>query len=848
MTNDHPLKPEVWQAALAGLLHDVGKFAQRADVGKRETTNEQSLDEVKYEHALYSDSFVQEYVPPSWRIQITGPRRHHRPQAVQDYQVQLADWLSSGERDEDEDNRVPYLLSVFARLAGHQARDYVPLARLDPAQGNIFPTVGEPGNWRIEYRDQYKALWDEFTSACKQLPTDDSAAYLESLYSLLHEFTWCIPSAYYNNVPDVSLFDHARMTAALAACMAVDGRDSAWCQRVADDLGMARTGDAVCLLVGGDISGVQAFLYTLTSSGAAKSLRARSFYLQLLTEVVAQYILDELGLPMTNLLYAGGGNFFILAGSTQQEQLVHLRRGVSQKLLVAHDGSLHLALAQVPVRAREFSRGEFHTVWDQLHQRLAVSKRRPLADLDAVQFAQQVGAAHGEGGDTEQVCSVCGRESSGRLQTDEKDAAVRKCGFCASLEKLGAQLSRATHLVWLKSPIREPVSQEPADWWRAMMAFGINVYAVNANELPGRGAYIDQWPDSLEMIRINRLQSGTRYETQLVRELTRSVPIVQAYRPFAQLVPFEDHEVMTFDELAQSSQGVRRWGVLRMDVDNLGELFREGFTRDGQNNLTLSRVAGLSSALRLFFEGWLPRLGEQWPHREDDPASQPIRPNSLYVQYTGGDDVFVVGAWDMLPEFAARIRESFQAFACHNPAVTVSAGITLADERFPLYLAAEQAAEAERAAKNYERLNGPSKDAICLFDQAVGWEQLGEVSRRARLMAGWCDGSGNEGKPLPKSIIQSFLAIDAEFQRGATESKRTRKPRRQGQFYYGPWMWQAAYKLTRTADALERQAPTVAKTIREWEEQLVDPAKNTIVTIGMAARWAELLIRKESRE
>jgi CRISPR-associated protein Csm1 len=843
MTDEHELKTEVWQAALAGLLHDIGKFAQRADVGKREATNQQSLDEVKYEHALHSDSVVQEYVPQPWRGQITGPRRHHRPQAVQDYQVQLADWLSSGERDEDEDNRVPYLLSVFARLAGHQARDYLPLTRLDPAQGNIFPTMGEPGNWRTEYRDQYKALWDQFTSACKQLPTNDPVAYLESLYSLLQEFTWCIPSAYYNNVPDVSLFDHTRMTAALAACMAIDGRDSAWCQRVAGELGTTRTGDAVCLLVGGDISGVQSFLYTLASSGAAKSLRARSFYLQLLTEVVAQYILDELGLPITNLLYAGGGNFFILAGSTQEKELARLRREVSQKLLVAHDGGLHLALAYVPVRANEFSRGEFHAVWDQLHQRLAVSKRRPLADLDAVQFAQQVGAAHGEGGDAEQVCSVCGRESLGRLQSDEKDETVRKCGFCASLEKLGAQLSRATHLVWLKSSARESVSQEPADWWRAMMAFGINVYAINASELPGRGVYIDQWPDSLQMIRVNRLQPIARHEERLVRELTRGVPIVQAYRPFAQLAPFKGHETMTFDELAQSSQGVSRWGVLRMDVDNLGELFHEGFTRDGQNNLTLSRVAGLSSALRLFFEGWLPRLGEQWPHKETDPASQPIRSNSLYVQYTGGDDVFVVGAWDVLPQFAARIRESFRSFVCGNPAVTISAGITLADERFPLYQAAEQAAEAERAAKNFERPDGSGKDAICLFDQAIGWEQLGEVSWRAQLMAGWCDGSGNDGKPLPKSIIQSFLAIDAEFQRGATESKRTRKPRRQGQFYYGPWMWQAAYKLTRTADALERQSPTVAQTIRAWEEQLVDPARNAIVTIGLAARWAELLSR-----
>ena len=33
----------------------------------------------------------------------------------------------------------------------------------------------------------------------------------------MQTYTWCIPSAYYQSVPDVSLYDHSRMTAALAA-------------------------------------------------------------------------------------------------------------------------------------------------------------------------------------------------------------------------------------------------------------------------------------------------------------------------------------------------------------------------------------------------------------------------------------------------------------------------------------------------------------------------------------------------------------------------------------------------------------------------------------------------------
>jgi uncharacterized membrane protein len=39
-------------------------------------------------------------------------------------------------------------------------------------------------------------------------------------------------------------------------------------------------------------------------------------YLQLLTEATARYVLRRLNLPITNLIYSGGGNFYLLAGPT----------------------------------------------------------------------------------------------------------------------------------------------------------------------------------------------------------------------------------------------------------------------------------------------------------------------------------------------------------------------------------------------------------------------------------------------------------------------------------------------------------------------------------------------------
>ena len=55
---------------------------------------------------------------------------------------------------------------------------------------------------------------------------------------------------------------------------------------------MNRDDDRTLLLVSGDFSGIQDTVYTISSKGALKSLRARSFMLELLTEHIVYEILQ----------------------------------------------------------------------------------------------------------------------------------------------------------------------------------------------------------------------------------------------------------------------------------------------------------------------------------------------------------------------------------------------------------------------------------------------------------------------------------------------------------------------------------------------------------------------------
>src|SRR5690606_39117839 len=60
---------------------------------------------------------------------------------------------------------------------------------------------------------QYKNLVDAFL---KELSAVKNTT---QLYFLLEKYLWCVPAQTTNYVPDISLFDHAKTTAAIALCL-----------------------------------------------------------------------------------------------------------------------------------------------------------------------------------------------------------------------------------------------------------------------------------------------------------------------------------------------------------------------------------------------------------------------------------------------------------------------------------------------------------------------------------------------------------------------------------------------------------------------------------------------------
>ena len=117
----------------------------------------------------------------------------------------------------------------------------------------------------------------------------------------------------------------------------------------------------------------------------------------------------------------------------------------------------------------------------------------------------------------------------------------------------------------------------------------------------------------------------------------------------------------TFEEIAKNAEGIERLGILRADVDNLGQTFVGGFCNEVNQNryVTLSRTATLSRQLSLFFKLYINKILKE---PEYSLTGKQLNKRNATIVYSGGDDLFIVGAWNEIIELAIDIRKKFAQY------------------------------------------------------------------------------------------------------------------------------------------------------------------------------------------
>jgi len=587
------------------------------------------------------------------------------------------------------------------------------------------------------------------------------------------------------------------MTAALAVCLA--SQPDSVLESLLPSPEASR--ETVACLVGGDVSGVQDFIYTVTPRGAASSLRGRSLYLQLLTEASARYLLHALGLPPTNLVYASGGRFFLLAppGEDTRLALETARQYIARVLLRHHAGDLYVALAHVPLAPEILARGRLGQAWEELTQRLRTAKERRFSELGG-DLQRLLFLPWRDEGNEAAECQVCHHEHPDTRVMD----GVRKCPPCLAYEDLGDALRRARYVVWDEVEPAftgdEGSAGRPDDVLRAL---GADVrLAVDVPPPTARARRVLALSDAA----FSALAAGPR------------VAVGRMY--LVNVTPEREGRVASNDELAEASCGIDRLGVLRMDVDDLGRILNTGLG----DLASISRMATLSAAIRRFFEGWVASRAAQY--------NPPGGVQRVYSIYSGGDDLFFVGAWDALAELALQIRNDFVRYACGHPALHISGGLVLVTPHYPLYQAAQEAGAAEDDAKAR-----PGKDAFSFLGRVLPWSDVVRAHDLASRLKGQRR-AGQARAALLRLLMRTQEAHEAAARRRAlagTDRTASGAP----QAYYGPWIPRAEYNLARLA---ERQRPE-REEILALRTLLREDDFQAIGWIGTAARWAELLTR-----
>lgn len=642
-------------------------------------------------------------------------------------------------------------------------------------------------------------------------------------------------------------------------------------------------------LVAGDLPGIQQVLYTLTSRGAAKTLRGRSAYLQLLADAVVRYVLQDLGLPWANVVFNAGGNFVLLVPGSKGAEVDRLAREINRKLLGLHRGELHVALAHVEMAARlvvdashRLREGTLAWARRDLRKRLVQAKDAAFADLledmgvyDTVFASFGQGGPAYTGGEQGNLCAICQTEISREQGTqvaipseDQEpglppDIEMVLCQQCHSLgshrvkgdqrlEILPYQLARAAALfVEYKEPVeldRVYVAPDGGSgnppWDAALETLGFGYRFLRPREV-----FESTW--------LQGRQGHLLHLKPKTFDVGSDPGIVYGFWPLTTLTPWrneEEDEIRDFHVMAgYDATGVKRYGVLRMDVDNLGRIL----LGDVLTCPDLIHLSALSAALNNFFGGELERICRQavanWRcelgslDKPGDPPEDDISDDDRklpYIIYAGGDDLFIVGAWDVLPLLAQEIRSSFRAHT--HDRLTTSAGIGLAYEKYPLYKSAEDAGAALDQAKT-----SPGKDALTLLGKTLDWASVDDARGLAvRLAELVKQGIESDGRHLraPHALL-SMLGYIAYLYH---EEASSRESGDSDSVALGHWLWALHYGLRqlggRVRQPLRREIYDVAQElVLDIGDLETARTFRRIRYLGLAARWAEYLIRRTKK-
>jgi CRISPR-associated protein Csm1 len=684
---------------IGALVHDIGKVIFRAS---NQDSQSHSLSGKNFFKEIYNEPEILDCILFHHKKDLKNAQIQEDSLA---YIVYYADNIASGvdrrEKEEKEEggfSRYTPLKSIFNLMNNNTAQE---VYNLQEAKEMNFPKKEAVSNEIL-----YNKLFNEMKDGLKRITYDQN--YVNSLIELLETYLSYVPSSTFKEeVEDISLYDHLKLTAAISACiykyLKSKGQNSY--KQLLYNKEKDFSKEKAFLMFSCDISGIQQFIYTISSKGALKSLRSRSFYLEIILEHIMDMMLDKFSLTRANLIYTGGGHSYALLPNTIEvkEEIKEIMKKINRWFLKHFETSLFIAYAYEECSANDlmnipYERKPYINIFKQLSSKISKMKLARY-DLEDIKFLNTNNSTY-----KGRECKVCSTINS-IVDNGRFNEEYNVCENCNMLYKMSSRLIKDNTLILTSNSKIQEIDE-----------VYLPIPSISDSE---NYMYVISEEKALELLKIREDKVLRLYgKNNLYTGLKYGCKIWCGTYYYA----LENKEMPTFEELANGAEGIKRIAVLRADVDDLGSAFVSGFTRKNKDDCekyryhTLSRTASLSRQLSMFFKYYINDILagnikdiKQFKLRKDEDSKE----KKAVIVYSGGDDVFIVGAWDDIIEAAVDLRSAFLKYT--GKTLHFSAGIGMFYSGYPISRMAKETENLEDCAKSIDL----EKDAISLFGMEV---------------------------------------------------------------------------------------------------------------------------------
>ncbi len=724
--------------------------------------------------------------------------------------------------------------------------------------------------------------WDMLAKELDSLSIDKNnlQVFCETLLHLLHKYTVALPnrSGY---LPDVSFYDYAKLTAAMAICLQqTDQKDKPF------------------LLVKADMSGIQSYIYDIAGKGAAKNLKGRSFYVQLLSDAVLRYLLKEFDLPQANIVYNSGGNFLLLVPNTSgnKTKVSSVEKEIAQKLFAAHKTAIAIIIDYVEVVAKDLVNGT-KCITKILADKIDEKKKRKFAnyinehyaDLFEPQEVKPQDKITGEDIEENDLTTMLAFRHDPLFQRqadgEEPDFVCKKDQIDLKLLTfqqicLGRRLKKADYLIVATEKLSFTNNEEPK---YQINPANLGIYYYLAADIENvEKTHTD---DGLQIYSFNELnfiptKPNTKHQYGFMLYGGNEAPTFDFnYKDEEENKSYKNGDTKTFSHLtlrlgydkdtngAGNLASIKRLGVMLLDVDGLGTVFKD------TNFNSLAQYAAFSRHLDYFFLGYINTL---W--RENEQFKRHIQ-----VIYAGGDDTFIVGRWDLVIDFAELLQTQLLSWSCQTniaqqPQISLSGGIATVAHKFPIMKAAAMADKAEKKAKAYlipkeddtekdKKKEGDKKkkNAITLWDTPLNWDlEYDKVKQLKAEIAYYIDGYKGVFMSLQEYYYQHLFlekeGLKKELKEAGLNKEKAQDTPTEKKRY--PWKysyyvrWRIAYYIARTQDRYRRDENfcKLLETLKQgvffnsYRSKPLEGNHHFFTLLNLAIRWAELNYRTNHKK